>query len=138
MPTQPYYADTFQPRKQPDRGRNLAAFSRRQRNGLRGIFDDPGGAGFDLSALAGQVPETLVQLWRAGQQADVQQQLLQLNITRAQQGLPPISLNQIGGAALLGPQVGVNVELDPQTKTALTIAAVGLGAVALFAMRRKR
>lgn len=101
---------------------------------VRGALVDPASAGFDFQQLIDQIPQTLVQLYQAGRQAEMQDQLLSLNIQRAQRGLSPISLNQIGGAALVGPQVGVS--LDPETKKLITYGVVGgLGLLALSMFR---
>lgn len=100
------------------------------RRGMNGILDgDTGEASFDWGSLVDQIPATLVQLFQLGRQSDVQDQLLQLNIERAQRGLSPISLQQVGGAALASPQVNTNVSLDEGTKNMLMYGAAALAAV---------
>lgn len=60
--------------------------------------------------------------------AQSQRQLLQVQMQRAQQGLPPLNSNQYG--------LGVNVGLSPDV---LKIAGLGLAVVAaLFLLKRKR
>ena len=73
----------------------------------------------------------------AGNQAEVQQRLIDLNIARAQQGLAPITLNQIGGAALASPNVGTTVSLSEDTKQMLIYGAAGLAGIYFLSKRKK-
>ncbi len=90
----------------------------------------------DYTSLINQLPQTLIQLYQAGRTTDVQDQLLQLNIQRAQQGKAPISLEMVGGASLVQP--GVNVSLSPETKQMLMIGGAGLAAILLMKRKGKR
>lgn len=144
MPTKPYAIDNVSPRRigfppaLGDARRRLAGFALDADSvSQTDLTTDPMSADFQLSDLLKQIPQTLIQLYRADRQADVQDQLIALNIQRSQRGLPPISLNQIGGAALASPQVGVNVAMTPETKKMLVMGAVGLGALLLFATKRR-
>lgn len=60
-----------------------------------------------------------------------QEQLMQLNIERARQGLPPIDINRYSG-------VGVNVGLSAGTQQLVTYALLGLGAIVLLNTFMKR
>lgn len=73
--------------------------------------------------------------WQTGQkillgifQTDQQRQIMQLNIERARQGLPPVDPAQYSG-------LGVQVGLAPQTQNLILIGLLGLGAVLLLARR---
>ena len=59
-----------------------------------------------------------------------QRQLMQLNIERARQGLPPIDINRYSG-------VGVNVGLSQGTQQLVTYALLGVGAFLLLNMYRR-
>lgn len=59
-----------------------------------------------------------------------QRSLMQLNIERARQGLPPIDINRYTG-------VGVNVGLSQGTQQLVTYALVAAGVLALFGMLRR-
>lgn len=68
-------------------------------------------------------------------QLTTQQKLAKVNLARAQQGLPPITLDQVPGAT---PTVAVG--LDPGTRNVLLIGGVvvaGLIAVKLFGKKRR-
>ena len=60
-----------------------------------------------------------------------QEQLMQLNIERARQGLPPIDINRYSG-------VGVNVGLSAGTQQLVTYALLGLGAFLILNMYTRR
>lgn len=92
----------------------------------------------DYSQLINAIPSTLLQLYQLGNQSAVRQQLLELNIERSKQGKAPITLDQIGGAALASPNVGTTVSLSPDTKQMLVYGAVGLGAMYLLSKRKAR
>src|ERR1035437_9075726 len=99
MPTRPYvHTDTLS----SNVWNNMTFRDRQQR--LGDLTTDFGS--FDLS----QLPAGLMQLYQAGNQIEVQNQLLQLNVTRAQQGLQPITLAMVGGASLTAPQIGTTVD----------------------------
>jgi hypothetical protein len=62
-----------------------------------------------------------------------QKQILDIQVERARQGLPPLNANQVAA--------GVNVGIDPQTQKMLMIfggLALGFGLLALFAPRPRR
>jgi hypothetical protein len=59
-----------------------------------------------------------------------QRQLMELNIERARQGLPPIDINAYSG-------VGVNVVLSQGTQQLVTYALIGLGAILLLNAYRR-
>lgn len=59
-----------------------------------------------------------------------QKQLMELNIERARQGLPPIDINRYSG-------VGVNVGLSQGTQQLVTYALLGVGAFLLLNMYRR-
>lgn len=59
-----------------------------------------------------------------------QRQLMELNIERARQGLPPIDINAYSG-------VGVNVGLSRGTQQLVTYALIGLGAILLLNAYRR-
>ncbi len=85
-----------------------------------------------------QIPQTLLQLYQTGRQAEVANQLVQLNITRAQQGLPPLTMAQIGAQALTpGVNVGVGVSTTP-TQNVFLFGLLGLGAFAILTRKKKR
>lgn len=60
-----------------------------------------------------------------------QRQLMQLNIERAKQGLPPIDINRYSG-------VGVNVGLSQGTQQLVLYLALGAGALILLNAFAKR
>lgn len=60
-----------------------------------------------------------------------QRQLMQLNIERARQGLPPIDINRYSG-------VGVNVGLSQGTQQLVLYLALGAGALILLNSLMKR
>lgn len=60
-----------------------------------------------------------------------QRQLMQLNIERARQGLPPIDINRYSG-------VGVNVGLSQGTQQLVLYLALGAGALLLLNTLMKR
>ncbi|NDG04127.1 MAG: hypothetical protein EB121_02055 [Alphaproteobacteria bacterium] len=60
-----------------------------------------------------------------------QRQLMQLNIERARQGLPPIDINRYTG-------VGVNVGLSQGTQQLVLYLALGAGALLLLNTLMKR
>jgi len=60
-----------------------------------------------------------------------QRTLMQINIERARQGLPPIDINRYSG-------VGVNVGLSQGTQQLVTYALLGLGAILIFNTLAKR
>jgi hypothetical protein len=73
--------------------------------------------------------------WQTGQkillglfQTDQQRQIMQLNLERARQGLPPVDPTQYSG-------LGVQVGLAPQTQNLILIGLIGLGAVLLLSRR---
>jgi hypothetical protein len=59
-----------------------------------------------------------------------QRQILNAQMERARQGLPPLDATQYG--------VGVSVGLSPETQRMLMFAALGIGGVLLFMALRKR
>jgi hypothetical protein len=59
-----------------------------------------------------------------------QRELMQLNIERAKQGLPPVDINRYTG-------VGVNVGLSQGTQQLATYALLGFGALILLGMLRR-
>ena len=61
-------------------------------------------------------------------QTDQQRQIMNLNIERARQGLPPVDPSQYSG-------LGVQVGLAPQTQNLILIGLVGIAAVFLFSRR---
>lgn len=61
-------------------------------------------------------------------QTDQQRKIMNLNIERARQGLPPVDPAQYSG-------LGVQVGLAPQTQNLILIGLVGLAAVILLARR---
>lgn len=70
--------------------------------------------------------------WETGQKiltglvmTEQQRQLMQLNIERARQGLPPIDINRYSG-------VGVNVGLSQGTQNLVLYLALGAGALILL------
>lgn len=60
--------------------------------------------------------------------ADYQRRLLNVQLERARQGLPPLAASEYG--------VGINVGIDPATRNMLLIGGVALVAVLLLARRR--
>lgn len=60
-----------------------------------------------------------------------QRQLMELNIERARQGLPPIDINRYSG-------VGVNVGLSAGTQQLVTYALLGVGAFLLLNMYTRK
>ena len=60
-----------------------------------------------------------------------QRQLMQLNIERARQGLPPVDINRYSG-------VGVNVGLSQGTQNLVLYLALGAGALILLNAFMKR
>lgn len=79
----------------------------------------PAGSGFNWNNLLTSVKD----IYLAKEQADLQRDLYQINVQRAQQGLAPISASQVA------PQVNVGVAPDTQR----TVMIVGLGAAAILA-----
>lgn len=128
MPTRPYAinnqftANTF----------NNRTFSEK-----RALLGELISGEMDYSQLINSIPSTLLQLYQAGRQADVQSQLIDLNIQRAQRGLSPITLNQVGGAALASPNVGTTLSLSEDTKQLLIYGAAGLAGI-YFLSKKKR
>jgi len=60
--------------------------------------------------------------------ADYQRRLLNVQLERARQGLPPLAASEYG--------VGVSVGIDPATRNLLLIGGVALVALLLLARRR--
>ncbi len=79
----------------------------------------PAGSGFNWNNLLTSVKD----IYLAKEQADLQRDLYEINVARAQQGLQPISASQVA------PQVNVGVAPDTQR----TMMVVGLGAAAILA-----
>ena len=127
MPIRPYNAShTF------SNARGNDTF--RARNNLLG---DLISSEIDYAQLLQQLPQTILQLYQAGRQADVQDALVQLNMQRAAAGLTPITYQMVGGAAGVTPQVQTTVGLSPELQQTLMIGAIGLGAV-YFLSKAKR
>jgi len=83
----------------------------------------------DSAQVPGENWSTTLQRVMTGLVATEQQrQLLQIQLTRAQQGLPPLDASAYG--------MGVNVGLSPQTLNALMLGGIALAVV--FFMSRKR
>jgi len=61
-------------------------------------------------------------------QTDQQRQIMNLNIERARQGLPPVDPTQYSG-------LGVQVGLSPSTTNLLVLGLLGVGAILLLARR---
>jgi hypothetical protein len=60
----------------------------------------------------------------------------QENVTRAQQGLPPLSTTEI--KRQFAPQAGVEVSLSPQIRNMLLFGGLGVGAFLVINMMRKK
>ena len=69
--------------------------------------------------------ETAQKILTALVMSDQQRQLMQLNIERAKQGLPPVDINRYSG-------VGVNVGLSQGTQQLVLYLALGAGALILL------
>jgi len=97
-----------------------------------------------IDAIGAQLPATIAQnqvpgepWWQTGQKiltalvmTEQQRNLMQLNIERARQGLPPLDIAQYTG-------VGVNVGLSQGTQQLVLYLALGAGALILLnALRR--
>ena len=63
-------------------------------------------------------------------QYQLQSKALDINLARAQQGLPPLDVSSYSP--------GVNVGITPQTQNFATFALLGLGALAVFALAKRR
>lgn len=63
-----------------------------------------------------------------------QREFQKLNIERARQGLPPISVEEY--RAMTPPAATVEVGMSPQTRNMLLLGGLGLGALLLFTMKR--
>lgn len=61
-------------------------------------------------------------------QTDQQRQIMNMNIERARQGLPPVDPTAYSG-------LGVQVGLSPSTQNLILIGVLGLGAILLLARR---
>lgn len=73
----------------------------------------------------------IIKLLPTVMQANAQNKLINTNLTRAQQGLPPLSLQSV--------TPGLNFGLTPGTQSGLmTIALIGIGAFALTSLLRRR
>lgn len=96
------------------------------------IGSTPDGQTINWGALAPQTLQALKDLWIANRQADLQAQLLQINMVRAQRGEPPITQSMIGS---LSPQVNVGISSDVQKM--LMWGGVALLAVMLLNGRRR-
>lgn len=73
----------------------------------------------------------LVKLLPVALQANAQNKLINTNLTRAQQGLPPLSLQSV--------TPGLNFGLTPGTQSSLMqIAIVGIGAFAVVSLLKNR
>lgn len=70
------------------------------------------------------VAQTLAQAYLTKEQIDAQKKILSLNISRAQQGLPPIDSNMPG----YGLQPSIGVEIGDKTQELMKYAMYGLGA----------
>lgn len=64
-----------------------------------------------------------------------QQQLAKTNLKLIQAGQPPIQVSSVPG---LAPTIQVQGGLDPSTKNLVIAGALGLGAVLLLGMKRRR
>lgn len=88
----------------------------------------------DPSAMPAASGDWLTQIAQVGQGLltwDQQRRLQEINITRAQQGLPPLDASAYG--------YGVNVGLSPQTRQLLMYGGIALaGYLVLKEMRRGR
>lgn len=99
--------------------------------------DNGGGIVDALKSLA----PALRDIYLSANAAEAQKKVMDLNIARAQRGLPPIN------AAQYGLQPGVNVGMSPQMRRDFytvggvglgTVAAVGVGAYLLLGSGRRR
>lgn len=76
----------------------------------------------------------VAQIVLGGVQLNNQKKILDMQLQRAQQGLPPLNIDP----ATYGLQPTVGVGLSPQTKTFLTYGAIGLGGLWLLNMLMSR
>ena len=112
--------------------------SRYERNALAGLgqvdytydaYSDPG-----VSAPSPTAPESdwavwLTQAAKIYTEYDLQKEVLDINLQRAQQGLPPLDLSQYGA--------GVQVGMTPATQNTLLIAVAILAAAVGIPMLAK-
>jgi hypothetical protein len=98
-------------------------------------YDTPTSVAADMPADA--LPETspdfmtgLSDIVGAVTQWDLQRKAYDINLARAQQGLPAIDFSQYAP--------GVNVGMTTQTQQFATLALLGLGAVAIYAISKRR
>lgn len=96
------------------------------------IGSTPDGQTINWGSLTTQGIQALKDLWIANRQADLQSELLRINMVRAQQGLAPITQSQIGS---LSPQV--NFGVASETQKLIMWGGVALLAVMLLNGRRR-
>lgn len=93
-------------------------------HGLGGLFDSDGDGGINFTEFLKTAPQAFAQAWTAWTQAELQSQLLELNIQRAAQGLPMVKMP------------GISVGAD--TTTLLVVGGIGLAvALAIFGGKRR-
>ena len=96
-----------------------------------GIPNEPASSG-SSGSLTAQVTEwgkMIADFGKTYLTYDAQKKLLNANIKRAEQGLPPLDASAYG--------VGVNVGLTPQTQNLVIMALIGFGLFAAFKAVRK-
>jgi len=79
---------------------------------------------------SGDWTTNLTEILAAAAQYDLQRKALEINLTRAQQGLAPIDMTRYAP--------GVAVGMSAQTQQFATIALLGLGGLVLFGILSKR
>jgi hypothetical protein len=99
---------------------NMTATFRQIEATQPGTITEAKTASFDWNSLV----DNVTQLVQVGIQAEAQRDLLQMNLDRARQGLPPINAQQY--------MPGVNVGVSDDTKQLLYI--LGFGALGVFAL----
>ena len=78
---------------------------------------------------------SVVTAWGQIEAIKTQRQLSELNLRRAQQGLPPIQLDVLPGAV---PTVQVQADIAPGTKAQLQLAAIMIAGIATIALLTRR
>lgn len=122
----------FLPRPRPRRNIGMSGFFDSMFSDTTTDISMPTGTNSTWSEILGGLTE----LWQFNRQADLQDQINQINLTRAQQGMSPIAFDTTNATS---PQIRVVATTDQSTKNMLMIgSALLLGYFVFRELRRGR
>ena len=105
-------------------------------SGLGDIFDPPTQSSeqpvsSSLASTIRDIAQVVGQVYLTKEQMQAQQQILNIQLQRAQQNLPPLDID-LARYGLPQPSIGLN--LTPQTQKLLLVIGGGLGLALLFGL----